>query len=729
MDQKLESVLQIARRTGPLSETTPDTASGSSREQLVSVGELVERIWNQDWQLDREGAIGDSASSISMLRLIESLLMNWLRYEVMQHREAAIKNAFWTTYEWIHDSSRSRLPAWLSSMGSRDGNEIFWITGKPGSGKSTMMKYIVRHTETQRLLEAWAGEVAPIVTSFYAWKPGATLGKSVEGLIRSILYQVLGRYPDWAPEVCPRRWTLLYLTIMHDYPLSSPAWPDWELIESLKRLLSLVHSKLKLTIFIDGLDEFGDDSGPEDNLDQLLEIIRILAAHQDVKVCVASRPWRQFSDAFASCPRLRMQDATCKDMTIFVRGHFESEQAFKDFRLKDDDVEDFFNEIVNRSEGMFLWLVLVTKTIREDMRNGHTIRELRRLLELMPTEIEDLFRRIYNTLPERIRLHTAAMLRTFMATVGNKNWHLLWLAEELRSSNEDDKPADVDHEDAKTNMRRKLISRTRGLLEIVGGHLMGDSGDVECLHRTAMEWLQQPETVLQLERDSPTSFDPNKHLFEAAFWEGHGMTSFSHYTGSSSFSSHGNWPHQLFYASRMDYRITDPDLFFRKMDLVFRAGEWPFQQQQTFVMLCVTFVYLHYVRYKLDGAKGQSIVAAWSSTVPNLLAHAILGLGRAEGFGKPRYFESETDLSEFEPLLHFDDKRLEQVKYLLTKGFKLQPIHVQVLDHAAKHGARWRQSPNREYLERVLELLRTHNGKPNRVRRLISTARGHLAPG
>ena len=50
-------------------------------------------------------------------------------------------------------SARESLLSWLSSSGAG----IFHISGKLGSGKSTLMKYLCEHDSTKYLLKHWAG--------------------------------------------------------------------------------------------------------------------------------------------------------------------------------------------------------------------------------------------------------------------------------------------------------------------------------------------------------------------------------------------------------------------------------------------------------------------------------------------------------------------------------------------------------------------------------------------
>jgi Cdc6-like AAA superfamily ATPase len=62
-------------------------------------------------------------------------------------------------------SSGESFLSWLSS-----GNGIFHVSGKPGSGKSTLMKFLCDHPRTQEELQEWAGK----------FKLLSTLGNSYE---------------------------------------------------------------------------------------------------------------------------------------------------------------------------------------------------------------------------------------------------------------------------------------------------------------------------------------------------------------------------------------------------------------------------------------------------------------------------------------------------------------------------------------------------------------------
>jgi hypothetical protein len=61
---------------------------------------------------------------------------------------------------------------------------------------------------------------------------------------------------------------------------------------------------------------------------------------------------------------------------------------------------------------------------------------------------------------------------------------------------------------AENTVRRRLSSRTLGLLEVTS------SGNVTYLHRTIQEWISRPEVWDNINRNTPSDFHPNLELFK-----------------------------------------------------------------------------------------------------------------------------------------------------------------------------------------------------------------------
>lgn len=92
------------------------------------------------------------------------------------------------TFNWVYDDPSVGLSQWLQK-----GAGIFWINGKPASGKSTLMKYLYQDARTDELLRAgrWRSRPRLMTASFFFHHRGNNMQKSFEGLLRSLLSQVL----------------------------------------------------------------------------------------------------------------------------------------------------------------------------------------------------------------------------------------------------------------------------------------------------------------------------------------------------------------------------------------------------------------------------------------------------------------------------------------------------------------------------------------------------------
>ena len=106
-------------------------------------------------------------------RILESL-----RYQRMEAREEKIIDAHAQTFQWIFDPhvcssrllSKDNFVDWLTN-----GNDIFWIAGKAGSGKSTLMKFLSHHKSARSALQQWADGKTLVTAAYYFWHAGTEL--------------------------------------------------------------------------------------------------------------------------------------------------------------------------------------------------------------------------------------------------------------------------------------------------------------------------------------------------------------------------------------------------------------------------------------------------------------------------------------------------------------------------------------------------------------------------
>jgi hypothetical protein len=121
-----------------------------------------------------------------------------LRFECRLDRYDRIKEAHTSTYEWIFEEDAGCSGNFTRWLRSEDG--IFWISGKAGCGKSTVMKFLSGHSKTDASLMKWADGRRLFVASYYFWNPCTEMQKSQKGLLQSILHDILHQVPALAEK-------------------------------------------------------------------------------------------------------------------------------------------------------------------------------------------------------------------------------------------------------------------------------------------------------------------------------------------------------------------------------------------------------------------------------------------------------------------------------------------------------------------------------------------------
>lgn len=317
----------------------------------------------------------------------------------MSNRYEAVHDAHPTTFDWVFDNPVSLNPScndlgeWLES-----GSGIYWVSGKPGSGKSTLMKYIYDDPRTFACLGKWSGNdssssASLCLASFFFWNSGTPEQKSQLGMLRSIIFQILNHYPDLSPVLFPTIWSKHYHRAQNHLP--PVVWEQWslrQLMLAFKILLEQHTVHIDLCLLIDGLDEFEGDH--EEIATILCNIPENHASN--IKVCLSSRPWPVFREKFYDCPTLRLQTLTYNDIHVYVTDKFLNNNAFKKLSCRDISALDLISEIATKADGVFLWVHLVVKDVLRGIRNLDKMSQLRKMINATPRDLEPLFDHLIN---------------------------------------------------------------------------------------------------------------------------------------------------------------------------------------------------------------------------------------------------------------------------------------------------------------------------------------------
>jgi len=502
-DQKSPTNDKSSKRS--LAKKINDKPVSENRLELRGLGYLAERL----------------PFLVSMARQIaaEQVILSSLHFIAMTVRHESISDAYVDTFNWIFRSPKKAAKQsikvhFLEWLETQDG--IFWVSGKPGSGKSTLMKFLCDHVRTQEALSLWAHPRKSIISSHFFWSVGTPMQKSQEGLLRSLLYEIFKQSPTVLEEVCPDRWAAAHQGHKDNVP-----WTLSELRKAIQRLADCKNLGIKFCFFIDGLDEYDGDHA------EVIRILGTLSSSSHIKLCLSSRPWNIFEDAYGrnSKRKLYLQDLTHNDIKNYVKAKLEEHPNWDLLPSEDIRYKDIVKEVMKKAEGVFLWVFLVMRSLQEGLTNGDTLIDLQRRIQTLPADLEQFFKHMLDSVDS---FYHDQMVQTFQVAMCSPIPLALMIYSFLDEGFEDenfalnaplrfrqmsDRAMELRHD----QMRRRLNGRCKGLLEVyrspsLDRYYLGHQ--VDFLHRTVRDFLRTKEMSDFLTTDN-TRCGPNTSISRA----------------------------------------------------------------------------------------------------------------------------------------------------------------------------------------------------------------------
>jgi hypothetical protein len=494
---------------------------GSPERPAAWQTKIVDEVLKNVWTAKKKGHIAlfsqEITSSVARQSAAEltAQIVNQLHFEDLTDREYRISAAHQDTFSWIFAGPNERhIRKWtLFTSWLRCSDRLYWITGKPGSGKSTMMKYVSRDPRTRQNLLSWSGELRLITAHFYFWNSGAPMQMSLEGFYRTVIHAILSEMPRLLPDALPHRWTTskLFGGDMRD-------WSMQELHQAFEFLLSKSGLSYRLCIFIDGLDEYEGDH------DSFVEQLSTIALHHDVKMCIASRPWPVFELAFSTVAHLMLQDLTYPDIVRFTWSRLSGHRGFQ--YLVATEMEFAGNlvlEISDKAQGVFLWVSLVTKSLLTGLTNADRVVDLQQRLEELPGDLEELYYKMFNSIEPFYRAHASQYFQIALAATGQLSALAFFFADEdprFALEPTTNPLSDSQRQDRYEIIKTRLAGCCKGFLEIanpapayeldlIPENLASDNNDLDAIgdneNRTdpPMETITQHGPICK-DQDPPT---------------------------------------------------------------------------------------------------------------------------------------------------------------------------------------------------------------------------------
>ena len=436
---------------------------------------LLQSIAHHDWkttETDDVAAFSDtfenSVVSNDMERRFASLMLARLHFAGMHDRHKAIPAAHPGTSQWIFDAGPEQpntdhfdsFPRWLTGTGC---SNIYWISGKPGTGKSTLMKFVSSHPRTTTHLRAWTKGKTLIKASFFFSSLGNGMQRSRMGLLQSLLHSALKGDTETLIQVFNHRW--------QQFLSSGGGRQSFTWLELHQVFITMISAPITPRSFffaIDGLDEL--DGGPK----EILRLIKDIAGYPHVKVCVAGRSSPELHGALAGKPCLRLErlnhQAICNHVTTSLA---RSQVYVKVSKMDPSRATELVKSIAKKASGVFLWAHIVVQLLLDDLPPTARMTSLVARLETLPSGLEQLFTRLLGRLKTEHLKHASELLR--LMTIKSRPLLLeLWFADgnndDAALRNEARPLLDNDISERLEMMNRRMISRCRGFLETDSQH-------------------------------------------------------------------------------------------------------------------------------------------------------------------------------------------------------------------------------------------------------------------
>ncbi len=399
----------------------------------------------------------------------------------MDSRKLTIKTAHSKTCRWFLNHTDYQV--WLDASKWTQHHGFLWISGKPGAGKSTIMKFACSNMKSKDRREG------SITASFFFNARGDYLERSVVGMYRSLLLQLLEGYPD--------------LQAVLDYPdLISLSQDSCPCLNVLKELFCNAVSALgqrSFTCFIDALDECD-----EQQVIDMVQYFEDLAEQSTssriaLRICFSSRHYPYINIRRGIRLTLEDQPGHAEDLANYVASRLRINESAL--------VEELQPQLLEKAAGVFLWIVLVVDILNKDYGRGGLA--LRTRLAEIPSDLSRLFRAILRRDSENMEDLLLCVLWILYAKRPlrpTEFYHALWTGLSLKGRADPEIP-DVTAPEAGDRVNRCVISSSKGLAEIT----KSKQPRVQFIHESVRDFLVKDKGLHELWPDLGFDWESPSH--------------------------------------------------------------------------------------------------------------------------------------------------------------------------------------------------------------------------
>ncbi|KAL8852079.1 MAG: hypothetical protein Q9221_003009 [Calogaya cf. arnoldii] len=471
------------------------------------------RRWVHELRVTEEISPADIADCMDSLSILET-----------KSRILNVHEAYKATFHWLFDRDVVPFTHWLSH-GTEENQPFFWIQGKPGSGKSTLIKFAMRDPRTLALLgETSDSETQWALVAFFFHDRGSSIQKSLLGLLREIVDSTLRQLPQLMPYAIA-----VYKDLVKSQRNRLPAWNFEALRSVMERITGQREARVKLLLFLDALDEHEGDN------ELLLQLLKEWTHNVDgyyvtLKICLASRSWPVFSQQFDLGPNFAIDKFTKDDIRVYTESRLNSCHVGSIPLPETERLGFLMDQITTKAKGVFIWVRLVTDRLASNFRDGTPLQVLSRIIAETPEELQELYDDTLRRIDPEYANETHVMFQMVLYSLEPLPLQTLLNATTMSLDRYLD-DSSIRYGDAgrmssramtDDRVLRWLMSRSGGLLETYipeanFDHLgeAGTSTAVQFLHQTSKEYIESTRAQAVMDRMAPRVASKDGYYFLA----------------------------------------------------------------------------------------------------------------------------------------------------------------------------------------------------------------------
>lgn len=246
-----------------------------------------------------------------------------------------------------------------------------------------------------------------------------------------------------------------------------PFWSVPSLRDVILACLENTERHVNLVLFLDALDESSSDNEELISFIKKLECIPSPCLH--LKICVASREWTIFSNAFAQNPSFEIHEHTSGDIVLYVQRNLIAAVKIDQDFADNDNLMQLIKQVEVRATGVFIWVRIVVDEFSRDLRDGTPVATLQQIVRSLPEpgELDELYVRTFTRIDRRYQNEGFVMMMIVLSSP--QHFTVVDFIDCLSAPEYDNLQSPAAPPLATTSeLRRRLQSRSGGLLGVGG---------------------------------------------------------------------------------------------------------------------------------------------------------------------------------------------------------------------------------------------------------------------